>query len=190
MIPHLSAALRNNSPACTIGDSGYKGKVIIMKTIRNGLLVSVLFIPTMLAAQNQALDDLTAGGGQAYCRSIQVSSQLRYGACLQEQRQALARIRSLNSRYSSQQFFQQIAVPHCGSAVGTDRAINLVELSFCLGDEVQGYQVIQSLRQRYGSSRVESEIEGAISATGSWAEAASRVKRNTGLKTIRRGSSS
>jgi|GEM_PF-3254446 len=162
--------------------------------LRSSILVSILLLPLWSFAQSTSLNTLLGSNGQQFCLENWSGSgefdQRLYQACLQEQRQATLRIQSIHSRYVAQGFYRDIAFPYCRSVQNSDVALNLVELSFCLADEVEGYQIIQELRRRYGGNRVDAETGQAITAAGSWAAAANQVKRSTSLKTIRRGNSS
>lgn len=160
-----------------------------MKSLIPALVFVISLLPGISSAQTVPLEMLLKDEGRQFCLKSWNGSgganQRLYQACLLEQRQAKSRIQSIHSRFSSQGFYRDIALPHCRSVQGSGLTPNLVEISFCLEDELAGYQVIQDLRSRYGGSRIDRETGKAIAAAGSWAAAANRVKRNAGLKTIR-----
>ena len=162
-----------------------------MKYLLIGSLLLSLTVPVMSAAQSRALIAFTGTDIQQFCRGAwlagEESDQRLYAACVLEQQQALARIQADNSRYSNQDFYRAIAMPHCRSVQDQSAPLNLVQLSLCIEDEIDGYQDIQDLRRRYGAKRIDSEANKALAASGSWAAAAGLVRRTTNLKTIRRG---
>ena len=166
----------------------------MMKNLLIGSLLFSLAIPALLAAQSRTLAALSGTDIQQFCRGAWLngddSDQRLYAACLLEQGQALARIQADNGRYSNQDFYRAIAMPYCRSAQNQSEPLNLVQLSLCLEDEVDGYQDIQGLRRRYGANRIDSEVNQALAASGSWAAAAGLVRRTTNLKTIRSGDAS
>ena len=162
-----------------------------MRTWIYGLLIAVVCLPAMAIAQTASLDSILSGNGQQYCREQWTGAELRlYQACLQEQREGRQRIQALQSRYAFRSFYSDIAVPYCSSIQGAGTPLNLVEFSFCLNDEVAGYEAVQDLQRRYGSYRVASAARQAIASSGSWAATASLLKRDAGLKTIRSGGAS
>jgi len=152
-------------------------------------LCAILVLPALSFAQSASLNTLLGTGGQQFCAEswsgTVESDQRLYQACLLEQRQASVRIQSIHGRYASRGFYRDIAFPYCRSMQSNGGALNLVEISFCLEDEITGYQAIQDLRRRYGGSRVDAETGEAMAAAGSWAATANQVKRSTSLKTIR-----
>lgn len=172
-------------------DKGLLTMGILISGLRNSLLVAILFAPVISLAQATSLNALLSGDGQQFCGiswDLGVQSDQRlYQDCLREQSQAKLRIQALNGRYGAQRFFRETAFPFCRSNQDSNSGLNLVELSFCLDDEIVGYQAIQDLRRRYGSNRVDSEASQAIAIAGSWAAAANQLKRSTSLKTVRQG---
>lgn len=164
---------------------------ILISGLRISVLVATLLAPVISFAQATSLNALLSGDGQQFCFSRWnqggESDQRLYQACLLEQRRAKLRIQALNGRFGTQSFFRDTAIPFCRSNQDAMSGLNLVELSFCLDDEIVGYQAIQDLRRRYGGNRVDSEASQAIAITGSWAAAANQLKRSTSLKTVRQG---
>ncbi len=164
------------------------------KLLFGSLCAFVAFSSTGAVAQSLSSVGVSSGDIQRFCTSVWLDGdqpdRRMYSACQQEQQQALLRLRGLSSRYSGQDFFNGIAISHCREAQGQGEALNLVQFSFCLDDEVEGYRDIQYLRRLYGARRVDSETRNALGASGSWAAAAGLVKRNAGLKLIRRGGTS
>ena len=162
--------------------------------LRSSILAAIFLLPVLSFAQPTSLNELLGSDGQQFCLESWNGSdefdQRRYQACLREQRQAILRIQSFHGRYATQGFYRDIAFPYCRSNQSDGVALNLVDLSFCLEDEVVGYRTIQDLRRRYGGNRVDAETNAAVAAAGSWAAAANQVKRSTSLKMIRRGNSS
>ena len=166
----------------------------MLKKLLIGSLLFGLAVPALSVAQSRALGTFTGTDIQQFCRGAWLngddSDQRLYAACLLEQDQALARIQADNGRYSNQDFYRGIAMPYCRSAQNQSEPLNLVQLSLCLEDEIDGYQDIQDLRRRYGGNHIDSETNQALAASGSWAAAAGLVRRTTNLKTIRRGDTS
>jgi hypothetical protein len=164
-----------------------------MRVLISGFISAILFLPSLCSAQSSSLGELLGGDGRQYCaqnwNGTDAADQRRYSACLLEQRQARLRIQTIHRRYAGQQFYRGVAFPFCRAGQNAEGTLNLVDLSFCLEDEVTGYQVIQDLRRRYGGNRVDTETDQAISASGSWAAAATHLKRSTSLKTVRSGAS-
>jgi hypothetical protein len=164
-----------------------------MRVLISGFISTMLFLPALSNAQSSSLSDLLGSDGQQYCaqhwNGADSTDQRRYSACLLEQRQARSRIQTIHRRYASRQFYRGIALPFCRASQNAEGALNLVDLSFCLEDEVTGYLAIQDLRRRYGGNRIDNEADQAITESGSWASAAAHLKRSTSLKTVRRGTS-
>lgn len=162
------------------------------------ILISSFFLsligPALAVAQSRAPSAFTGADIQQFCRGAWLvgddSDRRLYAACLLEQQQGLARIRADNGRYSNQDFYRTIAMPFCRSVQEQEAPLNLVQLSLCLEDEIDGYQDIQDLRRRYGGNRIDIEANQALAASGSWAAAAGLVRRATNLKVIRRGGTS
>ena len=165
-----------------------------MKKSMFGSMVLMLVAPVLSVAQSQSLMTTLRADIPRYCRDAYLApedpDQRLYSACLQEQEQALVRLRDMQGRYAGQEFYRDIALPYCRQAQSPNESTNVVQLSFCLEDEIDGYLDIQDLRRRYGGSRIDGEAREALSVSGSWAAAAGLVKRSTNLKTVRRGSAS
>ena len=161
--------------------------VIVSATVSLVTLMPV----SLQAAQPPSFTAMLGAGIQRYCGDNWLtgdeSDQRLYSACLREQQQALSWIRELHSRYSTQDFYRQTALPYCRESQPQGQTVNLVELSFCLDDELDGYAEIQGLRRLYGGTRVDKAAREALSSSGSWAAAARLLKRDVGLKTVRRG---
>ncbi|MEZ5491627.1 MAG: hypothetical protein R3F50_15095 [Gammaproteobacteria bacterium] len=165
-----------------------------MKNLLIGSFLLSLAVPVLSLAQSSAPGVFNGTDIQQFCRASWLSGddtdQRLYAACLREQQQALARIQADNGRYSNQDFYRVIAMPYCRSVQEQAKPLNLVQLSLCLEDEIDGFQDIQDLRRRYGANRIDVEAGPALAASGSWAAAAGLVRRTTNLKTIRRGGAS
>ncbi len=167
--------------------------VIGSRLLKLSLLLACLAAP-MASAQSATFPRQLGDGIVAFCEAQwsgreELETRL-FTACVREQQQALDRLESVHRQFSRQSFYQQVALPFCRFEQGRDVAVNLVQVSFCLENELAGYREIQQLRSRYGSGRIDTLTSSALSRSGSWAAAASLIKRESGLKTIRRGESS
>jgi len=165
-----------------------------MKNVLSILLLMGVLAPQLSLAQGLSLTALLGADSQRYCQETWQGAgdheRRLFQACLREQQQAEITLRTLHGRYATQDFYRATALPYCRESQGQGAALNLVQLSFCLEDEINGFQALQDLRRRYGAARVDSTTREALSASGSWAIAASQVKRSTHLKTLRSGTGS
>ncbi|MCB1672837.1 MAG: hypothetical protein KDI29_17045 [Pseudomonadales bacterium] len=157
-----------------------------------GLLIALPVLGSGLAtAQTFTLGAVSGAEIREYCSAVwldrQAPDRRLYSACQQEQQQALLRLQVMDNLYSGEDFFRSTALSHCRRESAQGNSLNLLELSFCLDDEIDGYRTIQALRRHYGSRRVDQEAREALAIAGSWSAAASLRKRNAGLKTVRDG---